>query len=119
VLHIVWDWNGTLVDDLPIVVDCVNAALAVIGEPPIDADDYREHFARPVNRFYESLLRRPIAPSEWETLDHAITHSVGRRDRIGLCLPTALFIQNGRSVPSGLVLKSQPQYSQRAETAHN
>jgi len=61
VLHIVWDWNGTLVDDLPIVVDCVNAALAVIGEPPIDADDYREHFARPVNRFYESLLGLSIA----------------------------------------------------------
>jgi len=69
VLHIVWDWNGTLVDDLPVVVECVNAALEVIGEGPIDAEDYREHFARPVDRFYESLLQRPIAPDEWKTLD--------------------------------------------------
>jgi len=69
VLHVIWDWNGTLVDDLPIVVECVNAALSEIGESPIDGDDYRNHFARPVHRFYESLLGRPISDGEWTTLD--------------------------------------------------
>lgn len=68
-MHVVWDWNGTLVDDLPVVVECVNVALAAIGAGPIDEDDYREHFARPVHRFYESLLARPIMQHEWETLD--------------------------------------------------
>ncbi|MEN8113451.1 MAG: HAD family hydrolase [Actinomycetota bacterium] len=68
-MHVVWDWNGTLVDDLPIVVECVNAALAAIGERPIDGDAYREHYTRPVYRFYESLLDREIRQSEWETLD--------------------------------------------------
>ena len=37
-MHIVWDWNGTLFDDLAIVVDAVNASLAHEGAGPIDAD---------------------------------------------------------------------------------
>ena len=31
-IHVVWDWNGTLVEDLPVVVESVNAALDAIGE---------------------------------------------------------------------------------------
>jgi len=69
VIHVVWDWNGTLVDDLPIVIESVNAALAAIGESPIAEDDYREHYARPVHRFYDRLLHRPISQDEWAMLD--------------------------------------------------
>ncbi len=68
-IHVVWDWNGTLVDDLPIVVESVNAALAAIGEASIDEDDYREHFTRPVDQFYVRLLERPISDEEWSALD--------------------------------------------------
>ncbi len=68
-IHVVWDWNGTLVDDLPIVVESVNAALAAIGESPIDENDYREHFTRPVDQFYVRLLQRPVSDEEWLTLD--------------------------------------------------
>jgi phosphoglycolate phosphatase-like HAD superfamily hydrolase len=67
--HVVWDWNGTLVDDLPIVVESVNAALAAIGEAAIDEHDYREHFTRPVDQFYVRLLERPIPDEEWFALD--------------------------------------------------
>ncbi len=83
--HVVWDWNGTLVDDLPIVVECVNAALAQIGEGPIVADDYRNHFARPVHRFYDSLLQRPISNEEWTTLDRVFHERyAGSVDRVPL-----------------------------------
>lgn len=68
-IHVVWDWNGTLVDDLPIVIESVNGALAAIGEAPIVEDDYRAHYTRPVGRFYERLLDRPITHDEWVILD--------------------------------------------------
>ena len=68
-IHVVWDWNGTLVEDLPVVVESVNAALGAIGEAPITEDDYRAHFTRPVGRFYERLLERSISAAEWDTLD--------------------------------------------------
>lgn len=67
--HVIWDWNGTLVDDLPTVVAAVNVSLDAIGEGPIDADDYRSHYARPVRVFYERLLGRSISDDEWSTID--------------------------------------------------
>jgi phosphoglycolate phosphatase-like HAD superfamily hydrolase len=68
-IHVVWDWNGTLVEDLPVVVESVNAALDAIGEAPITEDDYRAYFTRPVAQFYERLLKRPVSSKEWDTLD--------------------------------------------------
>jgi phosphoglycolate phosphatase-like HAD superfamily hydrolase len=68
-IHVVWDWNGTLVEDLPVVVESVNAALDAIGEPPITEDGYRAHFTRPVGQFYERLLKRSVSSEEWATLD--------------------------------------------------
>lgn len=67
--HVIWDWNGTLADDLPTVVDCVNISLASIGEPPIVADDYRRHYTRPVRLFYDRLLGREITDTEWASID--------------------------------------------------
>lgn len=67
--HIVWDWNGTLLNDLDQVVSSVNAAVAELGVGPITADDYRAGFKRPVVLFYEYLLGRPVGVDEWERLD--------------------------------------------------
>jgi len=83
--HIVWDWNGTLFDDLHIVVDAVNTSLAHFGEGPIDADAYRAHYRRPVPLFYESLLGRAIGEAMWRTIDeefHRAYHA--SLDRAGL-----------------------------------
>lgn len=84
-IHVVWDWNGTLVDDLPIVVESVNAALAAIGESAIDEDDYRRYFTRPVDQFYVRLLERPITDEEWSTLDDVFHEHYGTAlDRVPL-----------------------------------
>lgn len=69
--HVVWDWNGTLLDDLPIVIKAVNRSIAVFGEGPIDADGYRDHYTRPVKLFYESLFGRMITDEEWLRLNTA------------------------------------------------
>ncbi len=76
-LHVIWDWNGTLLDDLGIVVDAVNASLAEMGAPPIDADGYRDHYTRPVPVFYERLLGRPVSAGEWAHIDD-VFHRVYR-----------------------------------------
>ncbi len=65
----IWDWNGTLVDDLELVVASVNLSLEDIGAPPIDADAYRTHYTRPVQHFYEGVLGRPLEGSEWRRID--------------------------------------------------
>lgn len=67
--HVVWDWNGTLLDDLHIVVAAVNQTISQLGADPIDADGYRDHYTRPVRRFYDSLLGRVVTDEEWLRLD--------------------------------------------------
>jgi phosphoglycolate phosphatase-like HAD superfamily hydrolase len=75
VRHVVWDWNGTLIDDHVAVVAAINDALASLRLPPIDSHIFRTHFTRPVQRFYEQVAGRPIAPGEWQTLDEAYHES--------------------------------------------
>jgi phosphoglycolate phosphatase-like HAD superfamily hydrolase len=97
-IHVVWDWNGTLVEDLPVVVESVNAALDAIGEAPITEDDYRAHFTRPVARFYEQLLERSISTAEWDILDR-VFHDRYREalDRIPLAIDAADAIDEVRA----------------------
>lgn len=67
--HLVWDWNGTLLDDLSIVVEAVNASIGSLGAGPITADEYRDHYTRPVRIFYDRLLGRIVSDEEWLRLN--------------------------------------------------
>jgi phosphoglycolate phosphatase-like HAD superfamily hydrolase len=67
--HLVWDWNGTLLDDLEPVVEATNAALALVGGPTVNADDHRRDFRRPVVDYYAFVLDRPVDADEFVRLD--------------------------------------------------
>lgn len=86
IVHVVWDWNGTLLEDLPLVVESVNAALAAHGGEPITIADYTATYIRPVRRFYEVLLGRPVADDEWRHLDTVFhdTYAAAVRERADL-----------------------------------
>lgn len=68
-VHIVWDWNGTLLADLPNVLQAVSKSVGRYGLPPVDGDAYRSHFTRPVRRFYDNLFDRPVTDMEWFDLN--------------------------------------------------
>lgn len=67
--HLVWDWNGTLLNDLAPVVEATNAAFAAIGGPAVDADDHRRDFRRPIVDYYAHVLGRPVSEAEFTNLD--------------------------------------------------
>jgi len=69
--HLVWDWNGTLLDDLTLCVTATNACLAMIGGPAITAEDHRRDFRRPVVDYYSFVLGRPVGAEEFQRLDEA------------------------------------------------
>jgi phosphoglycolate phosphatase-like HAD superfamily hydrolase len=71
VQHIVWDWNGTLFADQPIVLAAVNDALSAVGVPPISPAEYRRLSKRPVRPFYAAIAGRPLTDGEWETIDES------------------------------------------------
>lgn len=51
--HILWDWNGTLLDDVWLCVDIVNTLLSKRNKPGITRQRYCEIFDFPVRGYYE------------------------------------------------------------------
>jgi|FLOH01.1.fsa_nt_gi phosphoglycolate phosphatase len=52
---IIWDWNGTLLDDADYCVKCMNKVLSKRKIPQIDIDRYREVFTFPVREYYKTI----------------------------------------------------------------
>ncbi|MFC9425260.1 HAD family hydrolase [Streptomyces sp. NPDC056987] len=83
--HLVWDWNGTILDDMRAVIGATNAAFAEIGLAPITLDRYRELYCVPIPRFYERLMGRLPSDAEWVVMDETFhRHYTERRDACGL-----------------------------------
>jgi len=54
--HILWDFNGTLLDDVAIGIEAVNAMLSKRSLPVIpDRESYREVFGFPISEYYQRL----------------------------------------------------------------
>lgn len=50
---IIWDWNGTLLDDVAVCIECINAILRKNELPEFaDAAEYRRTFCFPVQDYY-------------------------------------------------------------------
>lgn len=53
--HILWDWNGTLVNDMDLCVSVTNALIQKRNMKPIDRGIYQREFTFPVVEFYEKI----------------------------------------------------------------
>ncbi len=62
--HIVWDWNGTLFNDIEITaqynIDCLKKA----GRSGLSIEDIRHNHTRPLSEFFELLLGHPLSAEE-------------------------------------------------------
>ena len=59
--NLIFDWSGTLVDDMGPVIEATNTVLGKYGIAPYDREGFRRSFRLPYREFYEELLpgRRP------------------------------------------------------------
>jgi phosphoglycolate phosphatase len=53
--HIIWDWNGTLLDDVWLCVDIMDKMLAKRNLPGMTIEKYKEIFDFPVKDYYQKL----------------------------------------------------------------
>jgi len=54
--NLIFDWSGTLVDDLGPVIEATNAVLARYGLEPLDREGFRRRFRLPYHEFYTEML---------------------------------------------------------------
>lgn len=71
---IIWDYNGTLLNDLSIGVECINRMLTKRGLPLLTTESYRDVFTFPVKKYYE-LVGFDFSTEDWdkaanEFIDH-------------------------------------------------
>lgn len=54
--YIIWDWNGTLLDDINASLRSVNDMLEKRRMPPIDKNTYRDAIGVPIRVFYDKIF---------------------------------------------------------------
>ena len=53
--HIIWDWNGTILNDVDHAVRCMNILLENHDLPTITLDRYKKIFRFPIKSYYDQL----------------------------------------------------------------
>ncbi len=82
--HVIWDWNGTLLDDVELCADLMNNLLKSKGLRQISVDQYREVFTFPVKDYYQKL-GHDVSDENWEILSHKfIDEYESRKSECGL-----------------------------------
>lgn len=64
---VIWDWNGTLLDDTTAALKAFNVQLVRRDLPTISRAFYRDHFAFPVKPFY-ALCGVDLDREDWDAL---------------------------------------------------
>ena len=52
---LIWDWNGTILDDAKLCLEIENELLHERGMPEITREWYLAHFSFPIRRYYEMM----------------------------------------------------------------
>ncbi|CAM3663695.1 HAD family hydrolase [Parendozoicomonas haliclonae] len=79
--HIIWDWNGTLIDDAFHTMTVVNELLTEQGFAPLTLEQYRDKFCHPVIDFYTDIgLNEDVIPFDQLCLRFNEIYSDLRKD---------------------------------------
>jgi phosphoglycolate phosphatase len=90
--NVIFDWSGTLVDDLPAVLDATNHVLKMAGLPAMTRERFRAEFKLPFTGFYEKYTPHIPLPQleEWfhgrfREVQHSVEELPHARAFLGFC----------------------------------
>jgi len=66
--HIIWDWNGTLLNDGSHIMASVNEAFEAMGLGRISVELHQSQFHRPIDSFFGALSPRELSSDELDQL---------------------------------------------------
>ncbi|WP_157949876.1 HAD family hydrolase [Vallitalea okinawensis] len=97
--HIIWDWNGTLLDDVDLAIHSMNLIMADKKMNPLSKKEYFKHFGFPVSDYYRKIGFDLEQESMEELSDFFVTnyrnhlHMTGLHHRVDKTLKN--FSENG------------------------
>lgn len=79
---VIWDWNGTLLNDVDVCISTINTLLARHGYTPLSGkEEYRQKFQFPIKEYYQKLgidfARTPFdaLAAEYMKLYHSLSET--------------------------------------------
>ena len=76
--HIIWDWNGTLIDDTWLCLEIINNVMARRNMAQVDIETYRAEFGFPVIDYYRKL-GFDLERDTFEVVSHEFIGEYNRR----------------------------------------
>ncbi|MGI6495902.1 MAG: HAD family hydrolase [Kiritimatiellia bacterium] len=105
VRHLVWDWNGTLLDDAHVCVAAINCLLSARGLQTIPGvPGYRERFVFPVVDYYREL-GFDLPNEDWDALAREFHAALREVDdsRLRPDAPDVLHAVRSRGIPQSIL----------------
>ena len=87
--HIIFDWNGTLIDDAWIFVDILNVLLIKRNLNQIHLNDYQELFCFPIINFYQNL-GFDVTPEAFNILKEEFVVEYNKRQFLAQLFPDTI-----------------------------
>lgn len=80
--NILWDWNGTILNDTPVAFEATNILLERYGYPAITLDYYRDNIDTPIVNFYSKIFDlnkhdMQMLDDEWGVLYNQLSDKIG------------------------------------------
>jgi phosphoglycolate phosphatase len=116
--HVVWDWNGTLLDDVTACIEAANIVLRRRRMAPVERERYIEIFDFPVKNYYLTL-GFDFATEDWDKLAteyhdvyaHTALHAPLREGIVGM-----LKTMQARNLPMSILSASETSILERMLT---
>ena len=117
--HIIWDWNGTLLNDVHISLFAANAAISELGYQPITLEMYKKTYRVPVKKFYENILQHPPTEQEWNTIGRVFNKHYIPMVKKALVVDNALnILESRRGMNASQSLCSLMEHSDLMQSIH-
>jgi phosphoglycolate phosphatase len=119
--HIVWDWNGTLVDDVSACVETINVLLHRRGKPPVSRERYIEIFDFPVKDYYLTL-GFDFSTENWDDIAHEfheIYERTARHAPLREGIVEMLDMMRSRGLPMSILSASETSILEKMLVARN
>lgn len=80
--NILWDWNGTILNDTPVAFEATNILLKKYRYPTITLEYYRDNVDTPIVNFYSKIFdlkkhSMEMLDNEWCVLYNELSYKIG------------------------------------------
>lgn len=80
--NILWDWNGTILNDTPVAFEATNILLKKYRYPTITLEYYRDNVDTPIVNFYSKIFdlkkhSMEMLDKEWGVLYNELSYKIG------------------------------------------